>query len=64
VQSRKIKDAAKIAGHRTDTDEAVEKLLSLILTGISANGTASIEDLKKIYTLATKIRFRKTGETK
>jgi hypothetical protein len=61
---RKIKDAAKIAGHRTDTDEAVEKLLSLILTGISANGTASIEDLKKIYTLATKIRFRKTGETK
>jgi hypothetical protein len=59
LAEEKLKDAAKIAGHRADTDDAVEKLLNLILTGISVAGTADAKDLKEIYILAKKIRFKK-----
>ena len=63
VAEKKIRDAARIAGHRADAEAAAFYFADYVVKNVTSDGAASVAVLKRIYALAAKY-IRSRGETK
>jgi len=63
VAEKKIRDAALIAGHRTDAEASADDLADYVLKNVTRDGYASPQVAMRIYALAAKY-IRSKGVTK